>query len=218
VLRLTYYTIILPSFSGELRISSHTSLQGPEHYAALEVKKSRFLTWAWPVASPDEALAHIDARRDPSASHNCFAYKIGDVYRSSDDGEPGGTAGRPILSAIESEGLDHVCVLVVRHFGGIKLGTGGLVRAYGAAAREVLRAAPRVDITVRVTVTIKIPYDLVGAAYAVVAAQGVQRLEESYEGGEGVVLTVAVEESRVSQLEAALRDGTSGKVGIEIAP
>ena len=69
---------------------------------------------AWPCASPDEALQVMASRRDPSASHNCWAYRVGQQYRSSDDGEPGGTAGRPILAAIEGEGLDGVAVLVIR--------------------------------------------------------------------------------------------------------
>jgi putative IMPACT (imprinted ancient) family translation regulator len=88
-------------------------------------------------------MQHITAATDPKASHNCFAYKIGAEFRSTDDGEPGGTAGRPILRAIETEGLDHVCVLIIRYFGGTKLGAGGLVRAYGGAARECLRASER---------------------------------------------------------------------------
>lgn len=87
---------------------------------------------------------------DPTASHSCWAYVVGDQYRCSDDGEPSGTAGKPMLSAIQSEGLDQVCVLVVRFFGGTKLGAGGLVRAYGGAARQCLQEAPRVFMPTQV--------------------------------------------------------------------
>ena len=84
------------------------------HSSETEVKKSRFVAHAWPCASADEAMQLMATRRDPSASHNCWAYRVGQQYRSSDDGEPGGTAGRPILAAIEGEGLDGVAVLVIR--------------------------------------------------------------------------------------------------------
>jgi len=111
-----------------------------------EIKKSRFLAQAAPIGSPDEALAWFGAVSDVSATHNCWAYRIGDAYRFNDDGEPGGTAGRPILQAIDGQGYDRVAVVVTRWYGGIKLGAGGLVRAYGGAAAECLRLAPRLPI------------------------------------------------------------------------
>lgn len=111
--------------------------------AETEVKKSRFVATAAPVASPKEAMDFVKAKGDPAASHNCFAYVIGAEYRFSDDGEPGGTAGRPMLSALEGSGFDGVCVLVTRYYGGTQLGAGGLVRAYGGAASKVLENAPR---------------------------------------------------------------------------
>ena len=111
-----------------------------------EIKKSRFLAQAAPVGSPDEALAWFTAVGDASATHNCWAYRIGDAYRFNDDGEPGGTAGRPILQAIDGQGCDRVAVVVTRWYGGIKLGAGGLARAYGGAAAECLRLAPRLPI------------------------------------------------------------------------
>src|SRR3546814_18000784 len=80
-------------------------------------------------------------RSVPDATHNCWAWRIGDDYRSNDDGEPAGTAGRPILAAIDGQGMDRVVVVVTRWFGGIKLGAGGLVRAYGGTAAECLRRA-----------------------------------------------------------------------------
>lgn len=108
-----------------------------------EIKKSRFEVAAGPVRSADEALAFIDGHSVPTATHNCWAYRIGQLYRFHDDGEPGGTAGRPILQAIEGQDCDQVVVLVVRWFGGIKLGPGGLMRAYGGTAAQCLRLADK---------------------------------------------------------------------------
>ena len=99
-----------------------------------DIRKSRFITLAGPIDSASDAMSFIERHSDPDATHNCWAWKIGAQYRSSDDGEPGGTAGRPILSAIEAQDCDQVVVLVIRWYGGIQLGTGGLARAYGGGA------------------------------------------------------------------------------------
>ena len=113
---------------------SHT-LAGPCQHLE-EIKKSRFLAQAAPVDTPEQALAFVRQVGDPAATHNCWAYRIGQDYRFNDDGEPGGTAGRPILQAIEGQGIDRAVVVVTRWYGGIKLGAGGLVRAYGGTAAE----------------------------------------------------------------------------------
>ena len=105
-----------------------------------EVSKSRFIARSYPITSPDQALEFVTQNRlsDPKASHWCWAFRIGGDESFSDDGEVSGTAGRPILSAIIGENLDGVVVVVTRYYGGVKLGTGGLVRAYGGIAREAL--------------------------------------------------------------------------------
>jgi hypothetical protein len=119
----------------------YETLSAP-HTVETEVKKSRFIALAAPASSGADALAFVKRSSDASARHNCWAYKCGSDFRSSDDGEPGGTAGRPILSAIEGAGLDATVVLVTRWFGGIKLGTGGLTRgALCAAMRAGVRAS-----------------------------------------------------------------------------
>jgi putative IMPACT (imprinted ancient) family translation regulator len=110
---------------------------------AIEVKHSRFLAQAAPVQTSAQALAFLEEIARTPATHHCWAWRIGGDYRSSDDGEPAGTAGRPILAAIDGQGFDRVMVVVTRWYGGVKLGAGGLVRAYGGAAAECLRAAPR---------------------------------------------------------------------------
>ncbi|WP_077531730.1 YigZ family protein [Vreelandella utahensis] len=110
-----------------------------------QVRKSRFIARAAPAASREEALAVVErARQDhPEARHHCWAYVIGAPGRATsaamnDDGEPSGTAGRPILNVIEHKGIGDVAVVVIRYFGGVKLGAGGLVRAYAGAAEAVL--------------------------------------------------------------------------------
>ncbi|MEO7916289.1 MAG: YigZ family protein, partial [Dokdonella sp.] len=104
-----------------------------------EIRKSRFVARAAAIDTVAAAIAFIESASAADAGHNCWAYRIGDDYRFNDDGEPGGTAGRPILAAIEGQGLDGVAVVVSRWFGGIKLGAGGLMRAYGRCAAECLR-------------------------------------------------------------------------------
>ena len=115
-----------------------TTLAAPHRFDAV-IENSEFLAFAERADSPEQALAQLAALRGryPEATHHCWAYRIGGAYRFNDDGEPGGTAGAPILRAIEGQGVDHVMVIVVRFYGGVKLGTGGLVRAYsGTAARS----------------------------------------------------------------------------------
>lgn len=114
------------------------------------IRKSRFLTRAAPVASAEQAQAFIQAVSDPAATHNCWAWKVGGQYRFSDDGEPGGTAGRPMLSAIEGQDCDRVVVVVTRWYGGIQLGTGGLARAYGGATAKCLQAGERIELVTRI--------------------------------------------------------------------
>jgi len=110
---------------------------------AQSVRGSRFLADAAPVVDATAAMRWLTAQRHTDATHNCWAWRCGAEYRSSDDGEPGGSAGRPILQAIDAQGLDRVVVRVARWFGGTKLGVGGLLRAYGGCAAECLRTAPR---------------------------------------------------------------------------
>lgn len=113
-----------------------------------EIKKSRFMAIAGAVDTDDAAKAFVAAHADPAANHNCWAWRIGQSYRFNDDGEPSGTAGKPILQAIDGRGLDRVVVVVTRWFGGVLLGSGGLIRAYGGTAALCLRhadTAPLID-------------------------------------------------------------------------
>lgn len=119
-------------------------MAGPASYQE-DIKKSRFLVHAGPADSTQQAMQFFADNANLEATHNCWAYRIGDEYRFNDDGEPGGTAGRPILQAIDGQQCDHVAVLVIRWFGGVKLGSGGLIRAYGGTAAQCLRLANRTE-------------------------------------------------------------------------
>ena len=180
---------------------------------ALEVKHSRFLAHAAPVASPAEALAfHAGIARTP-ATHHCWAYRIGADYRSSDDGEPAGTAGRPILAAIDGQGFDRVVVVVTRWYGGINLGAGGLVRAYGGAAAECLRTAPRSPIVEYRELVLQLPFEDTGAVHAALASHGAERLEEAFDA-RGVTLRIRLPAARADALATHLRDATRNRVRI----
>ena len=182
------------------------TLAGPADFL-LEVKHSRFLAQAGPVDSAEAAHAFMATVADPAATHNCWAWRVGDQYRSSDDGEPAGTAGRPILAAIDGQGYDRVAVVVTRWFGGIKLGAGGLVRAYGGAAAECLRRARRLPLVAMRTVELQAAFDDIGAVHAVLAAVGAEKRDERYEA-DGLHLEVTVAESQLDALRVQLRDAT----------
>ena len=177
--------------------------------AMLEVKKSRHLARAEPVDSPQAALAFIERVSVPDATHNCWAYRIGAAYRFSDDGEPSGTAGKPILAAIDGQGLDGVAVVVTRWFGGIKLGAGGLVRAYGSAAAEALRTAPRKAIVRWEALDVAVGFPHVQALHAALAAFGAVKRDERFDA-EGLRVACDLPADAVEAFEARLRDATRG--------
>ncbi|MBK8975784.1 MAG: YigZ family protein [Planctomycetes bacterium] len=141
----------------------HRTLAGRARFEPEPIKGSRHIGTAGPVGDESEARALIESvRRElPKATHHAFAWRLapdGTEHRCSDDGEPGGTAGRPILRQLEALGLLDVCVVVTRFFGGVKLGAGGLARAYSGAARAVLEHAEIVDVIPHVDWTIRIDY------------------------------------------------------------
>lgn len=187
-----------------------STLAGPASHL-LEVKHSRFLVHAAPVDSPDEALAFVARVGDPDATHNCWAYRIGGEYRFNDDGEPAGTAGRPILAAIDGQGLDRVVAVVTRWYGGIKLGAGGLVRAYGGSAAECLRVAPRRELVVYAELQLGYPFTDTGAVHALVAQFEAEKLDEQFDA-DGARLLLRMPADRVEALKVRLRDATRDRV------
>jgi uncharacterized YigZ family protein len=179
-----------------------------------DVKKSRFIASALPASTPEEATALISELSVPEATHNCWAYKIGNQYRFSDDGEPGGTAGRPILAAIEKQQVDRCLVLVTRFFGGIKLGAGGLARAYGGVAAECLRCASSREIRTFVNLSLTVPFECIGDVYALLKPHRAEKQSERFEPC-GAVLSVLVETADATAFEAALTNVTRGRAEIE---
>ena len=174
-----------------------------------EVRKSRFLARATPIDSELAAMQFLRDVHDASASHHCWAWRLGEAYRSSDVGEPGGSAGRPILAAIDGQGYDRVMVVVVRWFGGVKLGVGGLVRAYGGVAAECLRTAARVPLVRTIEADLACAFALSGGVHALLPAVAATKLGESFEA-DGLRLRLRLPASMVGELERRLRDLSRG--------
>lgn len=192
------------------------TLAAPHTYEE-EIRKSRFIARGARSESREEAMRFLESVREPRATHNCWAYRIGADYRFSDDGEPGGTAGQPILRALDGQGLDHVVCVVTRYFGGIKLGAGGLARAYSGTAAQCLRLAPKVEVRPRVTLRIEVPFALTGAVYPVVESRGAVKLSEQY-GDKGLVLEVSLDAAEAERFRDAIRDATRGKAVVSDVP
>lgn len=171
------------------------------------IKKSKFIAIAGPVYNEQAANAFLSEVRDNRATHNCWAYKIGDQFRSSDDGEPSGTAGKPIYSSIVSSGIDRVMVVVIRYFGGIKLGTGGLVRAYGGVASECLKNAPTCRVKSKVRMGVEVSFDLLGVLYHQLQSFQAEDVKQDYETGKDAttMVTFKVDFDKADGLEDAIR-------------
>lgn len=184
------------------------TLAGPASFE-LEARRSRFLARALPVDTPEAALAFLREVADPQATHNCWAYRIGGQYRSSDDGEPGGSAGRPILAAIEGQGVDQVMVVVTRWYGGTNLGVGGLVRAYGGAAAECLRTAPKRAIVIWCEAELACDFAYSGAVHALLDGLDAMKLAETFDEA-GLRLRFRLPASSYDTVAARLRDLSRG--------
>ncbi len=189
----------------------HTLVAACRH--AEEIKKSRFLALAAPVATPEQALAFVREVSAADATHNCWAYRIGADYRFNDDGEPGGTAGRPILQAIEGQGYDRVVVVVTRWFGGIKLGAGGLARAYGGTAAECLRTAARVAIVAMARLGLHCDFAELALFKARLRELGAEVAREQFDA-DGVTLEFELPAQRVAEAEARIADLSRGRIAV----
>jgi uncharacterized YigZ family protein len=176
--------------------------------AELREKGSRFLAVVGPAADEEAAKAALAevARRHPGATHWCWAWRLGAPprERSSDAGEPAGTAGVPILQVLRGAGLSDVLAVVVRWFGGTKLGKGGLARAYAAATREALRGLPVLARVPTVRLALRVPFERVGAVKRLIRPPEVELEAEEY--GEEARLVLGVHEERQAALREALAD------------
>ncbi|MCG7275018.1 YigZ family protein [Corynebacterium singulare] len=183
----------------------------------IEIKRSRFITLIGRVTDEDEARAFIDSARDrfPDARHHCSAYIYhvdgsNPVERSSDDGEPSGTAGKPMLDVLKGSGLLDICAVVVRYFGGIKLGAGGLVHAYGGAVSETMEQVTAVTRALRELYTLEVSHADAGRLEADLRNRGVDIVDTAY--GQAVMFTVSVAPGGEDELTATLAALTQGEV------
>jgi thymidylate synthase len=187
-----------------------STLVGPCEFRE-EIRKSRFITLAAPIKSPADAQAFIEQNSDLNATHNCWAWKLGAQYRSTDDGEPGGTAGRPILAAIDAQDFDQVVVLVIRWYGGIQLGTGGLARAYGGGANKCLQQAPRLPLIDRVSLEFDCAFSELALVKLRLAELNGLVEQESFTAT-GVDLVVALGPQEIETFQRQLSDISRGRI------
>ena len=184
----------------------------------ISIEKSRFIAYLKPVFSEDEYREYLKEirKRHYDATHVCSALICGNIKRSSDDGEPSGTAGVPILNVLEKKGLDNTCCLVVRYFGGIKLGAGGLVRAYGGACQEALKEAVIVEDVSYPKYQLKLPYDLANKLDSILS-RNTWLLEREY--GEDVTVTFVLKDesilNRIEELTKGLKPLPIGEEKIQ---
>jgi len=195
----------------------YTTIEGPKR-GEIKVRGSRFIASVQPVTSRDEAERVLRNTRHEffDATHHCYAYRLGPDgadFRAVDGGEPSGTAGKPILAAIDRGGYTNILLVVTRYFGGTKLGVGGLARAYGEAAAQVLASAtPRICYAM-ITLRASFPHAMVSPVMHSVGRVGAKI--EGTEYDEEVHLALSVRASRADELEAALVEGTRGAVRIK---
>lgn len=181
-------------------------------------KKSRFLGKIKPVETEEEAIAYIESIKKQywDARHNCFAYIIGtkgETVRCSDDGEPSGTAGKPMLEVLQNQGLCNVVAVVTRYFGGVLLGTGGLVRAYTQATQEALNEAQVCTMTPMSVMTVQTDYNAIGKIKYVLSQEEIPVLKEEYTSD--VVVTFAVPFTQKEKMIKKLTEVTNGRAVLE---
>ena len=177
-------------------------------------KKSRFIATVRPVETEEEALAFIEEMKKKywDARHNCYVYSVGmnrEATRCSDDGEPSGTAGRPMLDVLLGAGIYNAAIVVTRYFGGVLLGTGGLVRAYSSSISQALKVATLTTVTTLQEYQIHFSYDLIGKIDHYFRTQNIEVIEQQYE--EDVVYHFLVQED----ISKDLMELTNGKIQIQ---
>jgi uncharacterized YigZ family protein len=191
-----------------------------ESRAEIQVANSRFIATLAPVFTVEEAKAFVARVRQEfaDASHNVPAYVVGYgasvTAHCSDDGEPSGTAGRPALAVLQGSGLGDAAVVVTRYFGGTKLGTGGLVRAYGDAVRQVLAIAPRAQRVATHLVMAAVPYNLLERVRLLIGEHHGRILDETFAAD--VTLTIQLRVDQFEPFQAGLRELSNGLLAAEI--
>lgn len=180
-------------------------------------KRSRFIGHIWPVNSEEEARSHIEATRKlhRDARHNCWCYRLGSgVERYSDDGEPQGTAGVPMLGVFQKAGITDLCCVVTRYFGGVLLGAGGLVRAYTQSAKDALDAAGVGELCPWLRLTLPCPYPLFEQVKLLCAQNG--GVVEGLDYGDAVSMALRFPKEAAERFSAQLTELTAGGLLPEI--
>ena len=183
-------------------------------------KKSKFFTFVSEVRAKQEAIEHLKkiAKREVGANHNCYAYIIGnpaspDDIHCSDDGEPSGTAGRPLLNILQHEKIGNVLVVVTRYFGGIKLGSGGLVRAYSNGLKMALAEIELTHYVEKKQLQISFHYQFEGTIRHTCEGYGAVILDATYQ--QGPTFTLELEVEKLDSFFSLLKEITSGQINID---
>ncbi|KQE34620.1 IMPACT family protein [Acinetobacter nosocomialis] len=179
-----------------------------------EIKKSRFQAIAAPVENEQQVKEFLELNKDISTTHQCWAWKIGHNVRFNDDGEPSGTAGRPILATIEGNDLTNIIVMVNRWYGGIKLGTGGLVRAYDGCAGQSLLLAERIELIEKKTIHFSCHFNE-WAIFQYELTQQQIDFQETYTAI-GVDIEARLQIHQIEPLALKLRDVTRGREELKV--
>ena len=179
------------------------------HSTELEIRKSRFICDIQPVSDREEALRFIESVRacHPKANHHCWGYIAGapndpHQWNCSDDGEPKGTAGQPMLNVLRHSHLGNICAVVTRYFGGIKLGTGGLARAYSQSVQEALQTVSTKAVVATITIRLTAPYNLTGELEQLISQFNLSDCERNF--ATGLEVTAQLEENRLTEFQQAL--------------
>ena len=181
-------------------------------------KKSRFIATVLPIDTEEEALQYIEKIKKKywDARHNCFAFAIGsnnEIQRFSDDGEPQGTAGKPILETLLNENLHNTLIVVTRYFGGTLLGTGGLVRAYGQSSKEGIRNSVIQKVCEGISFKLTVDYNSIGKIKYIMGQMGIKDAQEEY--GQNVVLSILMKKDEYNEFNTKVTDATGGKAVFE---
>ena len=179
-----------------------------------DIKKSRFQAFAVPVESEQAVKDFLEQYKDISTTHQCWAWKIGHNVRFNDDGEPSGTAGRPILATIEGNELTNVLVLVNRWYGGVKLGTGGLVRAYGGTAGQCLLLAEKIELIEKKKVHFACQFNEWAIFHYELNSQQIE-FNEQYTA-DGVLVEALLQVHQIEALRLKIQDVTRGREALKI--
>ena len=190
---------------------SYTTIKEPSEFKDV-IKASRFIAYLYKALTVEEAQAYLaDIRKlHPDANHHCWAYRIGEVYRFSDDGEPGGTAGRPMVEVLNKRDIDRVMAIVVRYFGGTKLGAGGLIRAYAGTVAKALDNANLLEVLPMVLLEVEITFDMMDSVFRFLAERPVTKEEPKYTAN-GMQLRLTMQQGLEEEFLLALSELSKGQ-------